>query len=240
MLAVVMLSLVTAVFASGNKETVYDVTAVAGADGVNYLTDGEGMTLYYFTKDVNGTSLCVDGCLDKWPVFYSELTDPDPSLSASDFSTITRDDGSKQTSYMGWPLYYFVADEKPGDRKGDGVNAVWFVVPAGSFDVTIATDPGFGNYLVDGQGNSLYLFTNDSANLSNCAGDCLANWPAFYAENPAVPSALNPADFGVVTRADGVLQSSYKGQPLYYFVADKTRGDIAGQGIKDVWYLIAP
>jgi predicted lipoprotein with Yx(FWY)xxD motif len=34
---------------------------------------------------------------------------------------ITRADGSLQTTYKGWPLYYFSKDAGPGDLKGENV-----------------------------------------------------------------------------------------------------------------------
>ncbi len=79
---------------------------VATAGGVSYLTDANGMTLYYFTKDVAGNSVCTGGCLGAWPVYYAPNLSVPGQLAASDFGTITREDGSKQTTYMGWPLYY--------------------------------------------------------------------------------------------------------------------------------------
>jgi hypothetical protein len=41
-------------------------------------------------------------------------------LKASDFASITREDGKKQTTYKGMPLYYFARDAASGDTKGDG------------------------------------------------------------------------------------------------------------------------
>ena len=42
--------------------------------------------------------------------------------------TITRDDGSTQVTYNGWPLYYFHEDVAAGDTNGQGVEGVWFLV----------------------------------------------------------------------------------------------------------------
>ena len=93
------------------------------------LTDGSGMTLYLFTADSPGVSTCVDGCLATWPPL---LTDGEPvaqrGADASLLGTLTRDDGSVQVTYAGWPLYFFSADMAPGDATGQGVNDVWFVV----------------------------------------------------------------------------------------------------------------
>ncbi|RYF62292.1 MAG: hypothetical protein EOO39_30560, partial [Cytophagaceae bacterium] len=87
----------------------------------NVLTDQSGKTLYFFAADANGKSACSGTCLGTWPVFYKETPTLSTSLTASDFTTITRDDGSKQTTFHGWPLYTFKNDAKAGDVLGDNV-----------------------------------------------------------------------------------------------------------------------
>jgi predicted lipoprotein with Yx(FWY)xxD motif len=82
------------------------------------LTDGYGKTLYFFTKDVAGTSACSGGCTDAWPIFSVENLRLDVGLTATDFATITRADGKKQVTYKGWPLYYYATDAIAGDVKG--------------------------------------------------------------------------------------------------------------------------
>jgi hypothetical protein len=61
------------------------------------------------------------------------------SAKASDLGTITRSDGTKQVTYDGHPLYYFVGDSGPGTATGQGSDNFgakwWLVSPAGS-DVT--------------------------------------------------------------------------------------------------------
>jgi predicted lipoprotein with Yx(FWY)xxD motif len=92
------------------------------ADGV--VTGPNGMTLYTFDKDPAGTgkSVCNDKCAGLWPPFYA----PDGASSSGDYTIITRDDGRKQWALKGKPLYYWMKDQKPGDRSGDGVNKVWW------------------------------------------------------------------------------------------------------------------
>jgi predicted lipoprotein with Yx(FWY)xxD motif len=46
--------------------------------------------------------------------------------------------------------------------------------------------------------------------------------------------------FGTITRTDGTTQVTYNGWPLYYFDKDKQAGDITGEGVGSVWYLISP
>jgi len=94
----------------------------------SYLVDGKGMTLYYFKNDSPGKSVCAGPCIEKWPLFYIDTVAVPPELKAGDFGTITRDDGKKQTTYKGIPLYYFGGDKVAGDTKGQGVKDIWFVV----------------------------------------------------------------------------------------------------------------
>ena len=55
-----------------------------------------------------------------------------------DLGTITRSDGTKQVTYNGHPLYYFVGDSGPGQTTGQGSDNFgakwWLVAPAGSKD----------------------------------------------------------------------------------------------------------
>jgi predicted lipoprotein with Yx(FWY)xxD motif len=209
-------------------------------DGVNYLTDAKGMTLYYFTPDTTGQSACYGDCAKAWPIFYTPtITVPD-SLDAKDFGTITRTDGTKETTYKGWPLYYWVNDKNPGDMSGEGVHGVWYILKVPAYTVMIGTNKAVGNYLTDGDGASLYYFTKDSAGMSACSGDCLKAWPAFTASSFVVLSALDAADFGSITRDNGTMQVTFKGYPMYYWVKDQKRGDITGQGVGKVWYVVDP
>lgn len=212
----------------------------SGANGVNFLTDSKGMTLYYYTLDTDGQSACYGNCANAWPIFYVPAISVPSTLSAGDFGTITRTDGTQQTTYMGWPLYYWFKDKNPGEMTGEGVGKVWYIVPVPAYTVMIGTTKTLGNFLVDGNGVSLYYFTKDSVGQSACSGDCIKNWPALTAASIVVPSALNAADFSTIKRADGTLQVAYKGYPLYYWVKDKKRGDVTGQDVGKVWYVVDP
>ncbi|MBI0578239.1 hypothetical protein IEC97_12785 [Neobacillus cucumis] len=96
-----------------------------------------------------------------------------------------------------------------------------------------------GEYLADSKGMALYYFAKDNPNITNCKGECLQNWPAFYSDHIEVPKGFNKGDFGTIHRDDtGKNQVTYKGYPLYYFVKDKASGDVNGQGVKGVWFLV--
>jgi len=85
-----------------------------------------GMTLYTFDKDTagSGKSVCVDKCAVNWPPFMAAAG----ASAKGDWSIITRADGSSQWAYKGAPLYYWIKDQKAGDKTGDDVGKVWHVV----------------------------------------------------------------------------------------------------------------
>ena len=92
-----------------------------------YFTDAKGMTLYIFKNDSPGKSACAGPCVEKWPLYFREKVSAPAGVKPDAFATITREDGKKQTTYKGWPLYYFAGDKAPGDTLGQGMGTVWFV-----------------------------------------------------------------------------------------------------------------
>ncbi|MDD1699777.1 MAG: hypothetical protein LUQ04_03170 [Methanoregula sp.] len=202
------------------------------------LVDAQGKTLYYFANDIpaSGASSCNGQCAVIWPIFSVETITVSPPLVASDFSSITRTDGKKQTTYRGWPLYYYQADTQRGDVNGENVLKVWFVVKPDE-TVMISNKGNLGSFLTDKTGKTLYFFTKDTSGASTCTGTCLAKWPAFSADPVSAPSVLKPSDFSSVSRADGVKQTAYRGRSLYYFADDAKPGDVKGEGFNNVWYV---
>jgi predicted lipoprotein with Yx(FWY)xxD motif len=217
-----------------------DTVKVATSSLGTIMTDANGMTLYYFANDVpaSGTSACTGtlNCSTTWPAFSVDtVAISSPLLDKADFSSITRADGQKQTTWYGWPLYRFSKDAKPGDVNGENVIRKWYVVKVPEYTVMIHTTPALGAFLTDTSGKTLYFFSKDTTGTSACTGTCLAKWPAFDAGNVVAPSVLKVSDFGTVTRADGVKQSSYLGRPLYYFSGDTAPGSTTGQGFINSW-----
>jgi predicted lipoprotein with Yx(FWY)xxD motif len=90
------------------------------SDGV-LVASNNGMTLYTFDKDTTGKSTCTGGCAANWPPFLA----PPDAKPVGDFTLVTRDDGARQWAYKGRPLYFWIRDQKPGERTGDGFNNVW-------------------------------------------------------------------------------------------------------------------
>lgn len=96
----------------------------------NYLVNQTGFTLYYYSNDSKGggASTCNGECAALWPPFYTPSLSLPDSLKSVDFSTITRADGSKQTTFKGWPLYLYSRDGGPRDTWGSQKDGLWHVV----------------------------------------------------------------------------------------------------------------
>lgn len=204
-----------------------------------FLVDGNGITLYYFGLDVpgNGTSACTGGCQQVWPPFYANPLVVNPPLSAADFGTITRADGTKQTTYGGWPLYHYSGDKAVGETNGENFNDLWWVVKP-DYSVVIMRNNNVGTYLADPKGMTLYTLTRDLPGVSTCNGTCSQTWPVFYAAPPVVAPSLIPAsDFARITRPDGAPQTTYQGKPLYWYSGDTKAGQTNGEGFNNIWFV---
>lgn len=104
--------------------------AVGTTDLGDVLVDAAGMTLYVFDPDAQGSSTCVDGCAASWPPLLDDTPVAGDGVDAGLLGTATRDDGSEQVTYDGWPLYTWAADSSPGEATGQGVQDVWWVMDA--------------------------------------------------------------------------------------------------------------
>ena len=71
-----------------------------------------------------------------------------PDGLPSGLDVIARDDGAKQVTYNGRPLYHYAGDKAAGDVAGDGMGGVWHVASqtAGAPSATSAADGGGYSY----------------------------------------------------------------------------------------------
>lgn len=107
-------------------------------------------------------------------------------------------------------------------------------------DVAVASVDPFGDILVDAEGLTLYLFTQDSGGESVCYDQCAENWPPLTVEGTPEAGEGVTAELGTTERDDGSMQVTAAGNPLYYFAGDNEPGDVNGQGLNDAWYVLTP
>ncbi len=100
-----------------------------------------------------------------------------------------------------------------------------------------------GTYLTDGSGRTLYVFAPDTGSTSTCNGQCASVWPPLVASGAATAAGDAKASLlGSSKRADGSMQVTYAGHPLYTYVADTAKGDVKGQGLNvdgGLWWIVA-
>ena len=97
---------------------------------------------------------------------------------------------------------------------------------------------GGATVLTSGKGFTLYSFAPDTPTKSNCNGTCAQNWPPVT--GPATASGVT-GTFGTIKRADGSIQASFDGHPMYTFVGDTAPGQAKGNGLNaagGVWHEI--
>jgi predicted lipoprotein with Yx(FWY)xxD motif len=125
--------------ASGSAVSPGPAVRAANSSLGRILVDARGRTLYLFEKDQAGRSSCSGLCATYWPPAIARgKTTAGTGLRRSLLSTTRRDDGSRQFTYAGHPLYRFSGDQAPGQATGQGMNvfgAEWYVLSAAGHKV---------------------------------------------------------------------------------------------------------
>jgi predicted lipoprotein with Yx(FWY)xxD motif len=98
------------------------------------LVDARGRTLYVFGKDHNGKSACETACASYWPPLLSGARPrAGTGVHRSMLGVTKRQDGRRQVTYAGHPLYRFVGDKTAGQTTGEGLTnfgAEWYALAA--------------------------------------------------------------------------------------------------------------
>lgn len=104
------------------------------------------------------------------------------------------------------------------------------------------TETDLGEIVVDSEGMVVYYFTNDEADsgVSACEGGCLEAWPPVLTDSETPEAEGVTGELGTIETPDGELQVTINGMPIYYFAEDEAPGDTNGQGVNEVWYVVAP
>jgi predicted lipoprotein with Yx(FWY)xxD motif len=102
----------------------------------------------------------------------------------------------------------------------------------------------YGTILFDGRGFALYAFTRDPRGRSVCSGACAKAWPPYIVRSaPRAGAGIKRSLLGTTRRADGRLQVTFAGRPLYYYVADRAPGQILCQNVSEfggLWLVVRP
>lgn len=113
--------------------------------------------------------------------------------------------------------------------------------------IRAAAVAGLGTVLVDGSGFTLYAFMPDHRSHPTCVGLCAVEWQPMELPGTATAAAAGPGVraglLGTARRADGAVQVTYAGWPLYRWTGDTAPGEATGEGLNNLgglWYVISP
>jgi predicted lipoprotein with Yx(FWY)xxD motif len=130
-IALALTTLLAFIAATAAKDTSPTLTVRRSAYGP-ILFDGRGHALYAFTRDARGgRSTCYGACAKAWPPYV--VRGPLSSGSGarrSRLGTVFRRNGTRQVTYAGRPLYYYVGDGRLQVKcqNVDEFGGLWLVV----------------------------------------------------------------------------------------------------------------
>jgi predicted lipoprotein with Yx(FWY)xxD motif len=116
------------------------------------------------------------------------------------------------------------------------------------YEVHTGTVAGLGTVLVNGPGNTLYLFEPDKqSGSSTCYNACAQGWPPLLlpsgVSTPVAGPGVKTSLLGTSHRTDGTVQVTYNKWPLYLWVGDSEPGQATGQALNNLgglWYVLSP
>jgi predicted lipoprotein with Yx(FWY)xxD motif len=111
-------------------------------------------------------------------------------------------------------------------------------IPAVGTTVMIVQKSAIGYVLAEANHQVVYTYSKDKKNgKPTCTGACAETWIPATGTPEAGPADVFPAQFGLVTRANGVKQITYNGLPLYLL---KGAAGLAttGNGQGGVWHVV--
>jgi predicted lipoprotein with Yx(FWY)xxD motif len=112
-------------------------------------------------------------------------------------------------------------------------------VPAAGSSALKTAKIGGATVVTNAKGFTLYWFVPDTATTSKCNGSCATFWPPV--KGPATAGAGITGKLATIKRADGSVQATYNGHPLYTYVGDHAPGQATGNGLNvngGVWHEV--
>lgn len=130
-------------------------------------------------------------------------------------------------------------DDTASTTGDDGTSTSTTEAPAAATGTVVdVSDSSLGDILVSG-GKTLYTYAPDEAGTPRCTDTCATVWPPLLApEGASAGDGLDGSLVGTVARPDGTQQVTVDGWPVYTYSKDTASGDVNGQGVGDIWYVV--
>jgi predicted lipoprotein with Yx(FWY)xxD motif len=129
----------------------------------------------------------------------------------------------------------------PPANAGSGNGTTSTTSGSASAVVHVGRVGSLGTVLTNAQGMTLYRYTPDKKNVSNCTGSCASLWPPLTVPaGTASVTAVHGAGgtLGTIKRSDGSTQVTFNGIPLYTYTGDAKAGQANGEGLDGIWFVI--
>jgi predicted lipoprotein with Yx(FWY)xxD motif len=126
-----------------------------------------------------------------------------------------------------------------GSTAGSGGSVSSAAAVAASSSALKTAKIGSATVLTNAKGFTLYSFAPDTATKSNCNGSCAHFWP--QVKGPAAAGSGVTGTLATIKRADGSVQATWNGHPLYTYVGDTAPGQAKGNGLNlsgGVWHEV--
>ena len=126
-----------------------------------------------------------------------------------------------------------------GSTAGTGGSVSSAAAVAASSSTLKTAKIGSATVLTNARGFTLYWFAPDTATKSNCNGSCAHFWPPV--KGPAAAGSGVTGTLATIKRADGSVQATWNGHPLYTYVGDTAPGQAKGNGLNlsgGVWHEV--
>lgn len=125
--------------------------------------------------------------------------------------------------------------------EGDAMRAEASMAAKGTRVKVVSSD--FGRVIADGKGEAFYLFDKENSKRPRCYGACASVWPPVLTKGkPVAGNGAKQSLLGTTKRANGKLQVTYAGQPLYYYI-DDSPGTILCHDVVEfggLWLVVEP
>lgn len=97
-----------------------------------------------------------------------------------------------------------------------------------------------GTVVVTAKGLTAYYFDKDvqGSGKSACTGGCATAWPAITTTSTVPKVDGITGKVGTIALPDGKKQITIDGRPIYLFEKDTAPGDVKGQDVGEIWYVI--
>jgi predicted lipoprotein with Yx(FWY)xxD motif len=141
--------------------------------------------------------------------------------------------GGQNSSYVSTPTP--AASTAVNPTSAIATTSTVSMQPIATSTLTTTETANFGTILMSTTSMTLYTYSQDTVGKSNCAGNCIGNWPPYTVAAGTVLTKGTgvTGTIATITRTDGTLQVTYNGKPLYFFIKDLKPGNVNGNNVNN-------